>query len=253
MNQGSKQNSIKVPDTVEIFGIVFPRITQSELLERMHQKLIHRNGAAVCFPDMSTMNLITADSDLQQIVANNFEAYNDGAGLALAARSKGKPFPDNLNGTDFIPAFLNIAPKGSRVFLLGGREQILSAALEKLKEEFSHIKFVGSHNGYFEPEDVPDVVDIVRYANPDIVLVAMGNPQQLIFINECRNHPCFEHVLFFAVGGLLHYFAGDLTRAPKLIRSLRLEWLFIVLQQPHKFRRYFFGIPRFFINLIIRW
>jgi len=145
-----KNSLLNIQRNVELFGIAFPRITQTELLEYMLNKLNHHIGAAVCFPDMSTMNLIAEDRELQKIVSNSFESFNDGAGLAIAARFKGKPFPDNLNGTDFIPIFLANVKKGTRVFLVGGRENILKAALNEMKKRFPDINFVGAHHGYFE-------------------------------------------------------------------------------------------------------
>ena len=51
--------------------------------------------------------------------------------------------------------------------------------------------------------------------------------------------------MWFAVGGLLDRYGGELTRAPAWMLRARLEFLHIVLQQPHKFRRYMRGITQF--------
>jgi exopolysaccharide biosynthesis WecB/TagA/CpsF family protein len=52
------------------------------------------------------------------------------------------------------------------------------------------------------------------------------------------------------VGGLFGYWSGRLVRAPRLVRALRLEWLWILVQQPHKWRRYTTGIATFLLTVV---
>ncbi len=78
----------------------------------------------------------------------------------------------------------------------------------------------------------------------------MGNPQQVAFIDRYLDDPELAGTLWLAIGGQLEYYGGTLRRAPALLRRLRLEWLFIVLQQPHKARRYFAGIPLFLLRCL---
>jgi len=176
------------------------------------------------------------------------EIFNDGAGLGWAARQKGKPFPDNLNGTDLIPNLLSSVPTGTRVYVVGGRKRTVNAAVDKMKQHFLNVDFVGWHHGYLNSDEEAEVVKDMQSRKPHIVLVAMGNPLQIRFIVRHKDKPGFGNTLFLAVGGLLHYFSGELRRAPCWMRRYKLEWLFITLQQPHKIRRYFLGIPRFFYN-----
>jgi N-acetylglucosaminyldiphosphoundecaprenol N-acetyl-beta-D-mannosaminyltransferase len=78
---------------------------------------------------------------------------------------------------------------------------------------------------------------------PAVILVGMGNPQQVELIDRHLDDPSLRGTLWLAVGGQFDYYGGALRRAPQLLRRLRLEWLYIVMQQPHKLRRYFIGIP----------
>src|SRR5262245_27848198 len=56
----------------------------------------------------------------------SFLVLNDGVAMALLARlATNSGFPDNLNGTDFVPRLLAAAPAGSRVYLLGAQPAVL--------------------------------------------------------------------------------------------------------------------------------
>jgi exopolysaccharide biosynthesis WecB/TagA/CpsF family protein len=230
---------------VDILGLRFPRLTREQALAMLLDLLARRRCAGVCFPDMSTMNLAVADPGLLAILRDRMVVLNDGAGLAWAARRRGHPFPDNLNGTDLCPALLASAPAGTRVFLLGGRPGVAAAARATLEALFPEIEFVGTHHGYFSAETEAAVVDEIAALRPGIVLVGMGNPTQVRFIARRLEDGRNPSTIWFAVGGLLDYYGAGLKRAPEWVRNAGLEWLHIVTQQPHKLPRYFLGIPRF--------
>ena len=64
----------------------------------------------------------------------------------------------------------------------------------------------------------------------------MGSPLQEQWL--ARNRHRLPARLAICVGGLFHYWAGDLQRAPRTMRELGLEWLWILAQQPFKWRVY---------------
>ena len=76
----------------------------------------------------------------------------------------------------------------------------------------------------------------------------MGNPVQERWIHAHREQ--LEVPLCLGVGGLFHYWAGDLRRAPAWLRRMGAEWLGILLQQPHKARRYLLGNPLFVARIL---
>ena len=76
----------------------------------------------------------------------------------------------------------------------------------------------------------------------------MGNPRQEQWLHEYRRQ--LDVSLCLGVGGLFHYWAGGLRRAPGWLRHLGDEWLGILLQQPHKARRYLLGNPLFLWRIV---
>jgi N-acetylglucosaminyldiphosphoundecaprenol N-acetyl-beta-D-mannosaminyltransferase len=87
------------------------------------------------------------------------------------------------------------------------------------------------------------LIERLRVLRPQVVLVGMGNPKQVEFICRHLDDPGLGGTLWLAVGGQFDYYGGTLRRAPSWLRKVRLEWLYIVAQQPHKLHRYFVGIP----------
>jgi len=52
------------------------------------------------------------------------------------------------------------------------------------------------------------------------------------------------------VGGLFDHWAGNLKRAPGWVRRFGIEWVQLLLQQPHKWRRYVLGNPKFVVRAL---
>ena len=131
-----------------------------------------------------------------------------------------------------------------RYFLVGGDQPTIDSAARYAAAHFDGWTLAGHHHGYIHNAAASrEVVQQINATRPDLLLVGMGNPLQEQWIDAHRD---MLHVpLCLGVGGLFHYWAGDLKRAPGWLRRLGAEWLGILLQQPHKARRYLFGNPLF--------
>lgn len=166
---------------------------------------------------------------------------NDGIGLDIAARwQHGERFASNLNGTDFTPYLLGAAPQPLRVFLVGGRPDIVRRAAAHVSGKLG-AQVVGTCDGYGGVRDTPDLAAVINASGAQVVLVAMGNPIQEQWIIDHRAE--LDAKIMLGVGALFDFWAGDKVRAPKLVQKLRLEWLYRLAQEPSRLlRRYTWDI-----------
>ena len=69
-----------------------------------------------------TLNLAWEDPEFRQVLNEADLLLNDGSGVSLASRMAGKPFPDNLVGTDLVPQLCERAlPMGVTISSPSGR------------------------------------------------------------------------------------------------------------------------------------
>ncbi len=232
-------------DTVDVLQVRFPRLYAEEAVALLLAKLHGGESTGVCFPDMSTLNLAAEKPSFRRLLQHRMLVLPDGAGVMWVASLRGKPLPANLNGTDLVPRLFAAAPTGTSVFLLGGRDGVAARTAQRFAECFAHLRFVGSSHGYLSSDEESQLIDRLAALRPQVVLVGMGNPLQVEWIDRHLDDPRLRGTLWLAVGGQFDYYGGTLKRAPATLRRLRLEWLYIVAQQPHKLSRYFIGIPRY--------
>jgi alpha-1,3-mannosyltransferase len=209
-------------------------------------------STAVAFANAHTLN-ISAETPAFRRALEGALVFNDGIGVDIASRILyGSPFAENLNGTDFVPNYLRRTKHRYRIFLLGAKPGIAERAAERLSTLCPAHKIVGCHHGHFAGGDASVVADLVRRSRADVLLVAMGNPKQELFIHQhlaatgCR--------LGIGVGALFDFLAGDVPRAPLWSQRWRLEWVYRLLQEPSRLAgRYLVGNPRFLMRVLAQW
>ncbi len=237
-------------DAVTLLGVRFDRLTREEALGALVSALGRGKAWKVYIVNAHTLNLAWVDPSFRQILNEADLLLNDGSGVGLASRMAGKPFPDNLVGTDLVPQLCERAmQRGVGVFLLGGSPGVPEKAADELRRMFPGLRISGVHHGHFAESARARVVEAISRSCAGVLLVAMGNPLQEIWIQH--NAATLRSDVCIGVGGYFDYLAGRLRRAPRWIRWAGIEWVYIMMIQPHKWRRYIIGNPLFLVRAIM--
>lgn len=236
---------------VPLLGVRVTNATKEDAVALMDAWIQARDGRtrAVLIVNAHTLNLAWERPAYRAVFNSADAVFGDGAGVRLAGRLKGTRMRDNLVGTDLLPAFFRAqSSRGYRYFLLGGAPGTPERGAQRLRQDFPGICIAGCHHGFFREQKADDVVRLINAAAPDMLLVAMGNPLQEEWIH--RHRMALRVPVAIGVGGLFDHWAGTLQRAPQWVRDLGMEWAQLLMQQPHKWRRYILGNPKFVLRAI---
>ncbi|EKF20561.1 WecB/TagA/CpsF family glycosyltransferase [Nitratireductor pacificus] len=233
----------------DILGTSVTVIGRDDAMALISRHVAERRFTKVGFLNAHNANVATGDPEYRAAL-QDFLILADGIGVDIAAKLLyGAPFPDNLNGTDFVPEFLRREKASLRVGLLGARRSNAEAAQAKLVALAPQHEFVFLHDGFFTGEEEPAVLAAIADARLDVLLVAMGVPRQELWI--ARNITARHCTVPMAVGALLDFLSGSVPRAPLWMRRLRLEWLFRLCLEPRRlWRRYVVGNPVFLLRVL---
>jgi exopolysaccharide biosynthesis WecB/TagA/CpsF family protein len=233
-----------VVDSVQLLGTrvdLFP--SADAVIERLAADPVdqHRH---LCYVNAHSLNLAFRDIPYRQALGRADFVLNDGIGVQLAARMQSKRFPENLNGSDFTMRLLALAAeRGWRVFLYGGRPGVADSAREQLMEEVPGLDIVGACDGY-TADQASDVVASVRAADADLLIVALGQPNQELWLDQHLSETGCH--LGVGVGAFLDFAAGLMPRAPQWMNRIGAEWLFRLVHEPRRlWSRYVVGNPTF--------
>ena len=175
---GSRSSNTTTPNVNNILGVnvcvVKAGIAVADIVsaiqQREHRKVsfLNAHGANIAFKDPDYLNVL-----------KQFTVLSDGVGLDLGAQVLyGSAFPENLNGTDFIPHLFNEIDQSLNVALIGAQPGAAEAAAARFAHNHPQHRFRVISDGYFGLVREPKVLKDVEKQRPDILLVALGNPLQ---------------------------------------------------------------------------
>lgn len=219
---GCKLDAVTMDQTVERIAIAIhqrKRITHAALNTA---KLISMRQDPELYRDVSTADLVTAD----------------GMGILLASRLAGQPLTERVTGIDLMERVLILCAKnGFRPYILGARQEVLDAAVYRIRLKHPELSLAGVRHGYFTPGDETTIIAEINASNADCVFVGVPTPMKERFI--ARNRHQLNAAFVMGVGGSIDVLAGHVQRAPSWMQRAGLEWLFRLLQEPRRmWRRY---------------
>lgn len=202
-------------------------------------------------------HIITINPEMIMNAQNNsafFDILNnsnlnipDGVGVKIALKLQGIK-QNQIRGVDFARELIKLASQNNyRVAFLGAKEEVIQKARENFLNQYPSLNLVYVRNGYFKEDK--EIIEEIKAANPQILLVGLGSPKQEEIILKLKNE--LAGCVMVGVGGSFDVFSGIVKESPMIFRKLGLEWLYRTILQPERFKRIFPVLPIFLIKCIM--
>ncbi len=236
--------------TIEILDIPVAALSTQDALAQIQRIYEHEGGGLVAYANAHTLNLAVTDPAYAGILRRAAIVLNDGSGIGLAARIKGRSFPANLNGSDLNPRILGLAAaRGWPVYFLGARPGVAQQAAAAMTALHPALRVAGHRDGYWLPEDTSRVTETIRASGAGLLMVALGNPLQEKWLDQ--HLAATGARVGVGVGAFFDFAAGAVVRAPKWMNRWGIEWVFRLMQEPRRlWRRYVVGNPLFLARVL---
>lgn len=189
------------------------------------------------------------DIDFNKVIMDtNTILTADGVGISVGAKILGYKGIEKITGVDISVKLLEYANKYKKsIYLYGSRQEVIDELIKVINKDYPNIEIKGFKNGYSKDKD-KDFMEIIKL-EPDIVLVAlgMGSQEKLIY----KHIDKFKRGIFVGVGGTFDVLSGTKKRAPKLFQKLGLEWLYRIVKEPKRIKRFYDNNVKFMFKLFI--
>lgn len=225
-------------------------LTMDETIARVEELIAAGKPVQHVAINASKINLMRKDESLRRIVNNCPIISADGASILLAARILGVPVPQRVTGCDLFQRLVAVAgKKGYSVYLLGARQEVVEAVAEIFRREYPGLRIAGYHNGYFTPEEEPELVKSIAASGADMLFMAISSPKKEYWLHKYLRDMKVPFVM--GVGGSFDVVAGVTKRAPLWMQRMGLEWLCRLLQEPSRlWKRYLVGNTSFLFYVL---
>lgn len=255
----SQENAQAVRNVLIMLGTPIDAVTMEGALERIDE-LVAVGRATGRSHQVATVNVdfivkSLGDPQLRRILQNADMATADGMPLVWGARMLGVPLQSRVTGVDMVNLIAERAAMcGHSLYFLGAAPGVAQKAANILTQRYPGLNVVGvaSPSPQAVANEDPSIIAAIRSADPDIVLVAFGNPKQEKWIDAHADEVCAP--VMMGVGGSFDFIAGVTRRAPKWMQNSGLEWLHRLLQEPRRlWRRYAVDLAGFGFYFLCQW
>lgn len=231
----------------KILGTPCFQVSNENQVKIYLKNILHNNQGGYSVAINATKILMyKKDPRVKEIIDNALLPIPDGSGTVL-----GLKFLYGVNSIrlDFPKVIFELANEEKyKLFILGSSEEVNSVAVSKLRERYSSINIVGRHNGYFN--DKKEIIKLLKDTMPQIVVVALGSPNQEKFIISINKQ--FPNIFFSGIGGALDILAGKVNRASKFYQDNHLEWFYRLVSEPSRIKSQKI-LPLYFFKLLIEY
>ena len=204
----------------------------------------------VVTPNTDIVVKMQDDEELKRVCDNADLILTDGQIVVKLSRKTGYPIKERVCMTDFVWDVCDLATeKGYKVFLFGGKEEVLEKATKRIRRRYPKLNIVDSYSPPFgfekNEKQLNAANERIKASRADILIVFLGCPKQEIFIAANKDRYCVP--ISITMGGCVDFIAGGVKRAPMWMQKVGLEWFFRFLQEPRRmFKRYFIDDVRIF-------
>lgn len=181
--------------------------------------------------------LVTAfkNYEYKQILRKSNLNICDGSVLASTLNIINKTQYSSYPGPDFF--IDKIKEKKYNHTFLGSTKEVLNnlkIQLTKIDPNIQNAQFIELPFLKVNEFDYNVIGDMINQTSSDFIWVSLGAPKQEEFSSVLVKH--INRGLIVSVGAAFDFYSGlsHMNRCPKILRNLKLEWLYRVFKQPTK-------------------
>ncbi|MGE3267407.1 MAG: WecB/TagA/CpsF family glycosyltransferase [Chloroflexota bacterium] len=226
---------------IDLGGVLIDRVNAASAVDRIRGFLRSGKLNQIVTVNLDFVAISRRDREFRETLNAAELAVADGMPLVWVSQLTDEPVPERLTGVELVDECCRVAVEThSSVFLLGAAPGVADEAADRLQEHFPGLRIAGVYAPPFGPlthEENERILAAIHEAQPDFLFVALGAPQQDIWIRANRDR--LDVPVAMGVGCVLDLLAGVVSRAPSWMQRTGLEWLFRLVQEPGRlWRRY---------------
>ena len=230
----------------KLFDKLYKKSAQS-FYEILSDNLKNNKKTFVVTANPETFMISEKNEDVRKMLLDKETVMvPDGIGVLKAGKKIGYNIEERITGIDIANELLKFGNEQKKsIYLFGSKQEVIDSMKIVIKEQYPNLKLVGTSNGYVTDKD--KVFDEIVKLEPDIVLVALGIPLQEMLIYKHLNR--FKKGIFVGIGVSFDVMSGMKKRAPKIFIKLNLEWLYRIMKEPKRFKRFYNSNVKFILEI----
>lgn len=221
--------------TCNVLGVNINVTNMKDTVKIITENLEDIKGNYICVSNVHTTVMSYEDKNYRDIQNSGFMALPDGKPLSIVSKKRGFKEAERVTGPDLMEEIFKISEeKGYRHYFYGSTQETLDILKKKLLDKYPNMRIVGMYSPPFRrltKDEDREIIESINSSNTDFIWVGLGAPKQEIWMSK---HKESINGLMLGVGAGFDYHAGNISRAPKWMQNMSLEWLYRLSQDPKR-------------------
>lgn len=239
-------------DRIDLLGSPFDRVTMQQTVDqclawcdgpRVAHTVITLNASLLC--------MMRRDQELRNACHCGDLIVADGVPVVWTSRLAGRPLPERVAGVDLTEKLLEAgSARGLSAYFLGAKREVVESLVELCRRKYPGLRIAGWRDGYFKAEDHSAIVSEIAQCAPHMLFVGMPSPFKENWCQKFRD--ALGVPVIVGVGGTFDVLTGFVTRAPRALQVMGMEWSWRLAMEPRKMWKRYLVTNTEFIGLAVR-
>lgn len=238
--------NVEIDDKVVVLGYLLYTQKFEKILEHSKDKIVINTINAYSFQNAKN------DVEFKNALQNSDYLLPDGVGFVIAARILNKYVLKKYAGFDLHQDILeHYNTTNGRIFYFGSSKETLVKIKKKILLKFPNLiieTFSPPFKDQFTVAENTAFINTINSFKPNVLFVGMTAPKQEKWAHLCRDK--FNANYIVSIGAVFDFYAENITRAPKWMIFIGLEWLHRSLKSWRLAKRNLLSNPAFIIEII---
>jgi N-acetylglucosaminyldiphosphoundecaprenol N-acetyl-beta-D-mannosaminyltransferase len=237
--------------------IIGSRVDPVNYAQAIHQVVAwaqQHESRYVCAANVHMLMEAYDSPEFRDIVNGADLVTPDGMPLVWMLKSMGYPQQERVYGPELTLKLIEAAATQEiSVGFYGGTVETVAQLTTSFKEKYPNLQIKYSYSPSFRqltPTEDESVILAMNASGAKILFVGLGCPKQERWMAAHRGR---IRAVMLGVGAAFDIHAGQKPQAPPWMQHAALEWLFRLVNEPHRlWRRYLQHNPRFLVLALMQ-
>lgn len=223
-----------------LLGLPFDALNLAAAEQRIRTAAANRTPCFLSTPNLNFLIACQTDAEFRESVINSDLCIADGMPLVWIAKLLGIPIRERVAGSDLFEQLRKGTSTQLSVYFFGGMEGVAEAACRRLNAKSSGPVCAGYECpgfGSIEEMSRDESIAKINASDADFLVVSLGAKKGQAWIEHNRariSAPVISHL-----GAVVNFVAGTVSRAPRWMQRIGLEWVWRIMEERGLWRRYF--------------
>ena len=223
-----------------VLGLPFDSADETRAAQIISAAAMANQRCILSTPNLNFAIGCLTDAAFRASVVNSNLSTADGMPIVWICRLLRIPIGIRASGSGIFQRLRDNSGDRIAVYFFGGPDGAAATACRRLNASGVGMHCVGfASPGFGSIEDLSsgELIAAINASHADFLIVSLGAKKGQAWIE--RNMAQLQIPVISHLGAVVNFVAGTVSRAPVMVQTLGLEWMWRIKEEPTLWRRYF--------------